>query len=692
MKRAQFATIVFVLALTFIFAISSRNSAAANQNVGYPDFSFGSAPGGDATADKPQSKLWYTTEGNTTTWWAVMFNGSVGRWRIHKLNWPSQWVDTGVNVDDRATSRADVLWDNNTKKLYIVSLVRLSSSNQSRLYRYTYSGGTYTLDSGYPVVVMKTDSSTPDPVTGSAETMAFDKDSTGRLWITFTQNKKVWVNSNPDDGKDWSKPFVLPNSSAIGSDDISSVVAYNDKNGPSIGVLWSNHTTTSADSMMNFSYHKDSDPPGTWQPIESIYGGKGTGTCLADDHINLKSLQADPSGALFAAVKTSVGDSSSCTGGTDLIRLVVRNPTTNTWKWAAFGGTAENHTRPIVLLDTTTRTVYMFATAPESCGIIYMKTSKMDNLSFPAGKGTPFISSSTNTCINNATSTKQTVNANTGLVVMASDKNSQNYLHNIQEIGGSSATATPTTAVTNTPTATPTTAATNTPTATPVPGSTATPTSTPGGWNSQDIGTATGGSSTTSGTSVTVTGAGSDIWGSADSFHYTWQPSSVTVTGAGSDIWGSADSFHYTWQPFSGDVLLTAKLTQWNGGGNSWAKGGLMLRGSTAANAANCFVLVSGGNGIRMQWRAATGGSSANTTTGISFVAPTVSAPLWLRLSLSGTSCSAFYSTNGSDWIAVGTPQAIGGLGSSYLYGLAITAHDTTKLASATFDAIWLIE
>src|SRR6266508_3132629 len=447
MKRAQFATIVFVLALTFIFAISSRNSAAANQNVGYPDFSFGSAPGGDATADKPQSKLWYTTEGNTTTWWAVMFNGSVGRWRIHKLNWPSQWVDTGVNVDDRATSRADVLWDNNTKKLYIVSLVRLSSSNQSRLYRYTYNAGTYTLDSGYPVVVMKTDSSTPNPVTGSAETMALDKDSTGRLWITFTQNKKVWVNSNPDDGQNWGKPFILPNASAIGSDDISSLVAYNDKNGPSIGVLWSSHTSTTAASYMYFAYHKDTDPVVTWQ-IEQIYGG--TGTCLADDHINLKSIQADPYGRIFSAVKTSVGDSSSCTGGTDLIRLVVRYPD-NTWKTSVFGNTSDKHTRPIVLLDSENSKVYMFATAPTSCGTIYMKSTSMNNPSFASGKGTAFIGSTDYTCINNATSTKQTVDSSTGLVVLASDGTKRYYLHGALALGSTQTDTTPPAVTAKTP-------------------------------------------------------------------------------------------------------------------------------------------------------------------------------------------------------------------------------------------------
>jgi hypothetical protein len=472
MKRAQIAAIAFIVALALILGVSSRTSqAATTEDLGYVHpTTFGDAPEDDVTADKPQSKLWYTTEGNTTTWWAVMFNGSAGKWRIHKLTWPSQWTDIGVTVDDRAASRADVLWDNNTKKLYIASLVRKSNTNESRLYRYTYSGGTYTLDFN-PVVMLKSNGTAPTN-TGNAETMAFDRDSTGRLWITFTQGSKVWVNSGLDDGNAWGKPMLIPNSGTIGSDDISSLVAYNDKDGPSIGVLWSNHTSTSADAMMNFAYHKDGDPLTSWSPIESIYGNKGTGTCLADDHINLKSLQADPSGAIFAAVKTSVGDSSGCTGGTDLIRLVVRNPSTNLWKWTAFGGKADGHTRPIVLLDTTHRRVYMFATSPDTCGgtpqVIYMKSSPMDSPAFPAGKGEVFMRSAANTCINNATSTKQTVNSASNLVVMASDGNHAGnlYFHNVIALGNSPVTVTPSTA-------------TPTNTATPVPGSTATPTNTP---------------------------------------------------------------------------------------------------------------------------------------------------------------------------------------------------------------------
>lgn len=428
----RFQIVVLGLLASILLAVFLPTSGAiptasgANANVGFVDDPFGPLTQSDATADKPQSKLWF----NDGSWWAVMFHTNIdptkpaNTWLIYKLTWPDKWTPTSTVVDTRTTSRADALWDG--RHLYIASLVRLSSSNQAKLSRYSYNSTSksYTLDAGFPATIM----------TGSSETLAMDKDSTGRLWIAYTQSSKVFVNHSTTADNVWATPFQLPGSTTIGSDDIASIVAYKDQTGPSIGVIWSNHTSTSAPAMMNFAFHRDADATTTWQPVESIYGGTGSGTCLADDHLNIKSLQADPSGSLYAALKTSIGDSGSCTGGKDLLRLVVRRPN-NTWQWATFGTTSDQHTRPLVLLDTTNRKVYMFATAPTSCGVIYMKSTSMDNLSFPTGKGTPFISSSTYTCINNVTGTKQTVDAVSDLVVMASDESKRVYLHNVLDLG-----------------------------------------------------------------------------------------------------------------------------------------------------------------------------------------------------------------------------------------------------------------
>ena len=426
MKRV-FAVVLAFLCVAML-AGAPGGLSAANQNVGYVDFSFGSAPGTDPTADKPQSKLWF----NDGLWWATMFHSGSGTWHIYKLNWPSQWVDTGTVIDTRATSRADALWDDGAKKLYIASLVRFDTSNQGQFSRYSYdsTSKTYTLDGGFPKVMM----------TGSAETLAMDKDSTGQFWITFTQSKRVYVNRTVDSSLNWGTPFIVPGPAAattLNADDISSLVAYTDQDGSSIGVLWSNHNTP---STMYFTHHRDSDDDTAWPAnVDSIYAA----TCAADDHINLKSLQSDASGAIYAAVKTSFGDA-GC-GGTStspLLRLVVRKPD-NTWRVATFSTVGDDETRPQVLLDTTNRKVYMFATSPTSCGVIYMKSTSMDNPSFSAGKGTPFVSSSTYTCLNNVTSTKQTVNAASGLVVMASDESKLFYMHNTLDLGAPPSDTTP---------------------------------------------------------------------------------------------------------------------------------------------------------------------------------------------------------------------------------------------------------
>src|SRR5436190_18116751 len=120
MRRTSAVLLAGLLALTML--IGPRATQAAATPAGYQDGLFGSATGDDPTADKPQSKLWH----NDGFWWAVMFSQSAGNWRIYKLSWPSTWADTGIVVDTRVTSRADVLWDGS--KLFIASLVRFDAN------------------------------------------------------------------------------------------------------------------------------------------------------------------------------------------------------------------------------------------------------------------------------------------------------------------------------------------------------------------------------------------------------------------------------------------------------------------------------------------------------------------------------------------------------------------------------------
>ena len=87
-----------------------------------------------------------------------------------------------------------------------------------------------------------------------------------------------------------------------------------------------------------------------------------------------------------------------------------------------------------MLLDEANGLVRMFATAPESGGTIYQKTSPINSISFAGGLGTPIIKDADSQA-NNVTSTKQNLDASTNLVVVA-HSGALRYFHNFVSLGG----------------------------------------------------------------------------------------------------------------------------------------------------------------------------------------------------------------------------------------------------------------
>jgi Bacterial Ig-like domain len=410
-----------LLALTGSMFLGYAGSASAD--TGYRDFSFSAPSVSNPTGEKPQSKLWF----NDGTWWGSLFNRSTEAYHIYRYDRATHtWSDTGTALDDRNPSKADTLWDGT--HLYVASATQSSTSGGSaRLYRYSYDTATkrYTLNPGFPV-----------NITGAGmEAIVLDKDSTGKLWVTYTQGSQVYVNRSLGNDQTWGTPFVLPvQGTTVSADDISGIVAFDTSTAaPQIGVMWSNQI----DSAMYFATHRDGDADDIWQASRTAIQGPN----LSDDHISLRSLQADDvSGRVFAAVKTSLNDVPNPNPNAPLNFLLVRGQD-GSWTNNVFGRVSDNHTRPIVMIDQEHRDLYMFATAPQNAGTIYYKKSPLGNISFPTGRGTPFIQSTTDTLINNATSTKQNINSTTGLLVQASDDTSKNYLHNFMDLGDADTSA-----------------------------------------------------------------------------------------------------------------------------------------------------------------------------------------------------------------------------------------------------------
>ncbi|HEY4277388.1 MAG TPA: DNRLRE domain-containing protein [Conexibacter sp.] len=404
---------VVLLALGLLAAWSP---AAASAATGYRDFAW-AAPGVNGpSAEKPQSKLWY----NDGFWWGDLFDRSSNTWRIYRLNPATQaWTVTATAVDPRPATWADALWDGT--HLYIASAGRspTSSSDSARLYRFSYSASAkaYTLDGGYPTTI----------VSGGMEAIVIDKDATGALWATWTRNNQVYADTTGGTGA-WGTPFVIPVAgTTVSADDISSVVSF----AGNIGVMWSNQV----DEAMYFAVHRNGDPPTTWAAVKkAVQGAK-----MADDHINLKSLQ-EVNGQVFATVKTSLSDLQAPNPGAPLILLLKRDPATESWSSTTVSTVGDDQTRPILMLGPSQDRLWVFSTTPVGGGTInsgtaktaiYYKTTSMSAPSFAAGKGTPFIQTAGDEYINNSTSTKQVATASSGVVVLASDNTSGFYMHGV---------------------------------------------------------------------------------------------------------------------------------------------------------------------------------------------------------------------------------------------------------------------
>ncbi|HVF77924.1 MAG TPA: hypothetical protein VNA28_06480 [Solirubrobacteraceae bacterium] len=415
----------------------SMAAAPAAADVGKRDFSYGSgvtAP----TGQKPQSKLWWTSGGQ---WWGVLWSTGSNAWTIHKYDKVSRtWSNTGVVIDNRRHAGPDAMWDGS--KLYVVmALKEGTSSTDARIlvYRFSLSGSTWS-SLGAPTKVKD----------GKPETLVIDKDSTGKLWITYAEangngTKSVYVVHTTTNETTWGAPYVLPvtGTTNVKADDISSVVAYgNSTTGRYVGVLYSNQT----EGHLSFARHRDGagDAAADWQRIVLASGSR-----IADGHLNIKGLVDDPTGRVFAVVKTSLNDGSAIASD-PLIVLHTINGTTSTA--ATVWRVSDNVTRAVLMLDSENKNTHVFAAGPCcSGGTIYTKSAKYDSPSFSNGLGTPFIQLSTDTTINNPTSSKQTVNSTSGLLVEAGNDATRMYVHNFLPLSPAADTTPPDTTITSGP-------------------------------------------------------------------------------------------------------------------------------------------------------------------------------------------------------------------------------------------------
>src|SRR5206468_7426156 len=157
----------------------------------------------------------------------------------------------------------------------------------------------------------------------------------------------------------------------------------------------------------------------------------------------------------------------------------------------------------------------------------------------------------------------------------------------------------------------------------------------------------------------------------------TYVGGQYTVNAGGLDIWGSSDQFHYVYQPLSGDGEVIARVAGLGASAN-WAKAGVMVRETLAADSRHADAMVTVANGYSFQRRIDPAGLTVSNT-GFSGAAPA-----WVRLVRTGYKFDAYRSTDGKTWTSIGSDTVP--MTDPVYVGLAVTSHNATVGTTALLD------
>lgn len=155
-----------------------------------------------------------------------------------------------------------------------------------------------------------------------------------------------------------------------------------------------------------------------------------------------------------------------------------------------------------------------------------------------------------------------------------------------------------------------------------------------------------------------------------------------TITGGGGDIWDRADRFHFVYQPMTGNgevLVRVASLTNTH----AWAKAGVMIRESLAADSRQASMVITPTSGQAFQRRQDPGAYSVHKSGGSG------AAPGWVRLVRNGSTIEAYRSSTGSSWTRVGSDTIA--MGNTVYVGLAVSSPSTASTTTAVFDSFRVI-
>jgi ABC-type transport system involved in multi-copper enzyme maturation permease subunit len=143
------------------------------------------------------------------------------------------------------------------------------------------------------------------------------------------------------------------------------------------------------------------------------------------------------------------------------------------------------------------------------------------------------------------------------------------------------------------------------------------------------------------------------------------------------------DSFYFVRQPLAGNGSITVRVTSLAGipagpmqpGLMPWSKAGILIKQDLSQGSAYAAMMVTGGNGVRMQW------NYTGDTPGLPG-AVSAASPRWLRLTRDGDTITGYDSADGAHWTQVGAVH-LAGLPSTVQAGLFATSPNYVVMSTS---------
>jgi len=167
---------------------------------------------------------------------------------------------------------------------------------------------------------------------------------------------------------------------------------------------------------------------------------------------------------------------------------------------------------------------------------------------------------------------------------------------------------------------------------------------------------------------------------------------SFGIAAAGADVWGAGgqhdDQYGTIYRAGSVNAKssISTRVVSVNDA-NSSAKSGVMVRNDAAkagASGGYAVVAVTARNGVVFDWDS-NGDGYLDTESRASV---DIFRPIWVQLARTGTSFTASYSYDGTNYVPIGSPVTIASAAATQDAGIFSTSHDVTQSAINQFDSL----